>query len=154
MVMTMRTLLLDAFLPFRLSVTSNLVSGRIAEAYESLFGLTIPEWRLIAVIAEENPITQQAICARTRMDKVTVSRAAIALAGRKLIMRKENPADKRSQLLSLTATGHELYASIAPKALEMEEAAFATLSDAERHTLMGLLVRIDSALEPKGQGGS
>ncbi len=43
---------LDAFVPFRLSYTSNLVSDRIAKTYEALFGLSIPEWRLVAVIAE------------------------------------------------------------------------------------------------------
>ncbi|MGC7532760.1 MarR family winged helix-turn-helix transcriptional regulator, partial [Pandoraea pneumonica] len=75
------------FLPYRLSITSNLVSDRIAHAYESMFGLTIPEWRLVAVIAEVDAITQAEIGERTRMDKVTVSRAAIALVGRGLLER-------------------------------------------------------------------
>ena len=73
------SLVLADFIPYRLSVTSNLVSDSIARTYEALFGLTIPEWRLIAVIAETGGITQQAIGRATRMDKVTVSRAAIAL---------------------------------------------------------------------------
>ncbi|RZM10928.1 MAG: MarR family transcriptional regulator, partial [Sphingomonas sp.] len=81
------SLRLDAFIPFRLSYTSNLVSDRIARTYEALFGLTIPEWRLVAVIAEGGGITQAAIGARTRMDKVTVSRAAIALSARGLLAR-------------------------------------------------------------------
>ena len=42
---------LDRFVPYLLSVTSNRVSDRIARAYDALFGLTIPEWRLIALIA-------------------------------------------------------------------------------------------------------
>ena len=45
-------LVLDDFIPYRLSVTSNLVSDGIARTYEALFGLTIAEWRLVAVIAE------------------------------------------------------------------------------------------------------
>ncbi|MDA4836162.1 MarR family transcriptional regulator, partial [Enterobacter hormaechei] len=94
-------LVLDEFLPFRLSVTSNLVSGLIARAYQSLFGLSIPEWRLITVVAESGAITQQAIGARTRMDKVTVSRAAIALGERGLLARQGNPEDRRSHLLDL-----------------------------------------------------
>ena len=75
-------LVLDRFLPYRLSVTSNLVSDRIARAYAALFGLTIPEWRLVAVIAEVEAITQAEIGERTRMDKVTVSRAAASLIAR------------------------------------------------------------------------
>ena len=46
------SLRLDAFLPFRLSFTSNLVSERVAGTYRALFDLSIPEWRLVAVIAE------------------------------------------------------------------------------------------------------
>jgi DNA-binding MarR family transcriptional regulator len=80
--MAAKRLALDDFIPYRLSVTSNLVSDSIARTYESLFGLTIPEWRLVAVIAETGGVTQQAIGAKTLMDKVTVSRAAIALVDR------------------------------------------------------------------------
>jgi len=122
---------LDDFLPFRLSFTSNLVSDRIARAYQALFGLTIPEWRLVAVIAESDGITQQAIGANTRMDKVTVSRAAIALVERGLVERAPNAGDRRSHLLRLTASGRALYEQVAPKALELEQRIFGSF-DAER----------------------
>jgi DNA-binding MarR family transcriptional regulator len=84
----MTKLVLDRFLPYRLSITSNLVSDRIARIYEALFALSIPEWRLVAVIAEAETITQAEIGERTRMDKVTVSRAAIALVERGLQSRR------------------------------------------------------------------
>ena len=101
-------------------------------AYQSLFGLSIPEWRLVAVIAEEEAVTQAAIGTRTRMDKVTVSRAAIALAGRGLVERRPNKGDRRSHLLALTSAGQELYRAVAPKALELEARLFAGFSAAER----------------------
>jgi len=56
-------------------VASNAVSRLIARAYEDRFGLTIPPVRLIAGVAEDGPLTQQAIGARTVMDKVTGHRA-------------------------------------------------------------------------------
>lgn len=139
-------LILDDFLPYRLSVTSNLVSERIAQVYATLFALTIPQWRLIAVMAQEAAVSQQAICKRTHMDKVTVSRAAIELVARGLIIRTENLDDKRSHRLSLTPTGRELYASVAPKALEMERQIFAGLSNAETDQLKALLTRIETGL--------
>ncbi|TAK10784.1 MAG: MarR family transcriptional regulator, partial [Rhizorhabdus sp.] len=55
-------LTLDQFIPYRLSVTSNVVSDVIARAYEALFGLSIPEWRVMAVVAERDGVTQQGIC--------------------------------------------------------------------------------------------
>lgn len=138
---------LDAFLPYRLSITSNLVSEVIATAYESMFGLKIPEWRLVAVIAEAGPISQQAICRRTRMDKVTVSRAAIALVERGLVARAANPGDARSHLLSLTAAGEALYAEVVPKALDYEARIFAAFDQRELAQLNEMLARIDAAAQ-------
>ena len=136
-------LVLDRFIPFRLSFTSNLVSDSIARAYEALFGLSIPEWRVVAVVAETGGVPQQAICARTRMDKVTVSRAAIALVGRGLLDRGRNPDDGRSHLLTLTPAGRDLYAQIAPKALELERRIFGQLDPAAVALFVDTLRRID-----------
>jgi DNA-binding MarR family transcriptional regulator len=137
---------LDAFLPYRLSIASNLVSSAIATVYQSLFGLRVPEWRLICVLAEGKGLTQQALGVRTQMDKVTVSRAAIALAERGLVERAPNPGDQRSRVLTLTPSGRELYASVAPKALEMERALFADFDTAEQERLYDMLVRLERAV--------
>ena len=139
----MPRLVLDDFIPYRLSVTSNLVSDSIARTYESLFGLTIPEWRLIAVIAESDGITQQAIGRQTRMDKVTVSRAAIALVERGLLARRANADDRRSHLLDLTAAGRDLYAVVAPKALDLEQRIFSQFADGEVATFTAMLRRVE-----------
>lgn len=137
-------LVLDDFIPFRLSFTSNLVSDTIARTYEALFGLTIPEWRIVAVVAETGGVTQQAIGARTRMDKVTVSRAAIALVDRGLLARARNPGDGRSHLLALSAAGRDLYAQVAPKALELERRIFAAFDPGEVARFVAMLRRIDA----------
>ena len=41
---------LDDFLPYRLSVLTNRVSGAIARHYSERFGLSVPEWRVMAVL--------------------------------------------------------------------------------------------------------
>lgn len=136
---------LDAFLPYRLSITSNLVSDRIARTYETLFGLSIPEWRLVAVIAEAGAITQAELGERTRMDKVSVSRAAIALTARGVLARAPNASDRRSHHLSLTREGQALYEAVAPKALAMEAELFARFTPGELDTFTAMLRRIDAA---------
>jgi DNA-binding MarR family transcriptional regulator len=142
--MTDQDLRLDRFLPYRLSVASNLVSDAVATAYQAMFALSIPEWRLIAVIAESAPINQLDIGRRTRMDKVTVSRAAIALADRGLVERRPNPDDKRSHLLSLSVAGTALYHQVAPKALELEREIFRGFTAAELQALSDILARIET----------
>ena len=49
---TRPALVLSKYLPYRLSVASNKASGLIARAYQARFGLTIWEWRVIAVLGE------------------------------------------------------------------------------------------------------
>ncbi len=139
------TLKLDEFLPYRLSIASNALSDAVAAAYRTLFGLRIPEWRLVAVLAEDGALSQQALCGRTRMDKVTVSRAAIALAERRLVARAPNPEDQRSHLLALTREGWALYEQIAPKALELERRVFEGIAPEELEQFRVMLARIEVA---------
>lgn len=138
-------LALDNYLPYRLSVASNAVSGLIARAYEDRFGLTVPQWRLICVLAEDGALTQVQIVARTVMDKVTVSRAAQGLVRRHLVARSENAADGRSHVLALTPEGRRLYGDIAPLALAYEAALIAGLSPEEVKLLRRLLGRLQAA---------
>jgi DNA-binding MarR family transcriptional regulator len=137
---------LDTFLPYRLSIASNMVSGAIETTYRALFGLRIPEWRLVAMLAE-GELTQQALTRKTRMDKVTVSRAAIALAERGLVSRAPHPGDQRSHLLALSAAGRALYEEVAPKALEMEARIFAGFAEAEVAAFRTMLARIEEAAD-------
>ena len=136
---------LDSYLPYRLSVASNAVSGMIARAYEDRFGLSIPQWRLVCVLAEDGGLTQVQIVARTVMDKVTVSRAAQGLVKRHLIARSQNRMDARSHVLALTEAGRALYVEIAPLALAYEAALIAGLAPDEVNLLKRLLGRLQSA---------
>jgi DNA-binding MarR family transcriptional regulator len=139
------SLKLDAFLPYRLSVASNAVSDVIARAYRDLFGLKVPEWRLIAILAQSPGLTPQAIGARGQMDKITVSRAAHGLLERSLICARDNLLDKRSHCLELTATGIELYHAVVPAALKLERQIFGALNAAEIKLLGDLLRRVEQA---------
>lgn len=136
---------LEEFLPYRLSVTTNLVSNLVAGAYRQLFDIDIPEWRLIAVLAERSEMNQQSLGDATRMDKLTVSRAAARLAKRGLILRRTSELDRRNQLLSLTDDGRALYDHVAPKALEIEKTIFARLSERQRIQLGTILREIEAA---------
>jgi DNA-binding MarR family transcriptional regulator len=146
-----KRLLLDDFMPYRLSIASNRVSDAVASTYRSLFGLRIPEWRLVAVIAEADGITQQALCVATRMDKVTVSRSAIALVDRGLVERRANAGDQRSHLLALTPSGRALYEEVAPRALAIEQELFTSFSAGEIDVLRDMLARVQAAADAMEQ---
>ena len=141
---TAEPLSLGDYVPYRLSVASNAVSRLIARAYEDRFGLSIPQWRLMSVLAEGS-LTQQAAVTRTAMDKVRVSRAAQELVERRLAVRLANRIDRRSHSLELTAAGRRLFAEIAPLALAYEAALLAGLAPGEVATLKRLLGKLEDA---------
>lgn len=138
---------LSDFLPYRLSVTSNAVSDRVASAYQARFGLKVPEWRVLAVVAEQKQATQAALVAATQMDKMTVSRAVTALVARGLLARR-SAEDRRTLALRLTPAGEALHAEIAPMALGIERELLAGFSAAERDQLMQLLARLETCAKP------
>ena len=140
-----QALRLDDFLPYRLSLASNLVSEAIARAYARLFGLSIPEWRLVAVLAETNGSTQRDVVLRTRMDKVTVSRAALALVDRGLVRRLEHQNDRRSRVLILSSAGRALHADVAPQALRLEALLFRGFDEVELARFRASLLQLEAA---------
>ena len=135
-------LVLGDFLPYRLSVVTEAVSRLFAARYAERFGITIPEWRVLAVVGEAPPRSTQEVIERTRMDRVKVSRAAIRLADKGLLARRPDPADARAHLLSLTRRGEATYRGIVPLARETQAALSAVLTPKEEAALGALLGRI------------
>ncbi|HYD25481.1 MAG TPA: MarR family winged helix-turn-helix transcriptional regulator [Croceibacterium sp.] len=133
---------LNDFLPYLLSITSNAVSGRIALEYRQRFGLSVPEWRVMAVLGDSGPRTQRALTRLTVMDKVAVNRACKVLEERGLASRRPNAHDGRSHLLELTDTGVRMHDEIMPLALEMERRLFANFKPDEIAQFRHLLDRV------------
>ena len=129
------TLELDRFLPYRLSVLSNIVSTAISGAYEKRFGLTIPEWRVMAVLAMTPGLSAAEVAQRTAMDKVAVSRAVASLLRARRIVRQTARADRRRSLLRLSTAGEKVYAQVVPMALDYERDLLAPLSLKDREVV-------------------
>ena len=136
---------LEHFLPYRLSVLSNTVSGRIAKSYEQQFQLTIAEWRVMAVLGRFPGLTAAEVTERTAMDKVQVSRAVARLKETQRIEQRAVEGDRRARHLFLTEQGHEVYAEIVPLARDYEMRVTAGLSAAERVQLDRLLDKLTTA---------
>jgi DNA-binding MarR family transcriptional regulator len=130
-----KPLQLDRFLPYRLSVLSNTVSSAIAGAYERRFGLSIPEWRVIAVLAAREDLSAAEVAQRTAMDKVAVSRAVTSLLKARRVQRRVSRSDRRRSLLRLSAAGERVYREVVPFALAYERELLRPLDSAERAAL-------------------
>lgn len=133
---------LKEFLPYQLSITSNAVSGRISLEYKTRFGLSVPEWRVMAVLGDAGPLTQRELTRLTIMDKVAVNRACKVLEERELVSRHPNEHDGRSHRLQLTQSGARMHGEIMPLALEMERRLFSNFTLEEIEQFRYLLGRV------------
>ena len=123
---------LDDFLPYQLAVAAARVSRGFAERYREDFGITIPEWRVLAHLsAAGRPVSVREIHARVDMDKSKVSRAAARLERAGLVTKAENATDRRLVALTMTPAGAALVARIVPVALDWQAEMTARLGSAE-----------------------
>lgn len=145
---------LEHFVPYRLSVLTNIVSMSIAEAYEREFGLTIPQWRVVAVLARYPDLSAIEVAERTAMDKVAVSRAVQGLLASRRLVRTYDAGDRRRSRLKLSAAGRAVYTRVAPLALRYEEQLLDALSPSDRRALDRLIGRLTQRARDMQERGS
>ncbi|HEY7641430.1 MAG TPA: MarR family winged helix-turn-helix transcriptional regulator [Steroidobacteraceae bacterium] len=133
---------LEHFVPYRLSVLTNIVSMSIADTYEREFGLTIPQWRVIAVLARYPDLSAIEVAERTAMDKVAVSRAVQGLLAARRLVRTYDSGDRRRSRLRLSTAGKSVYTRVAPLALDYEKKLLDALSPTDRKALDRLIGRL------------
>ncbi|MDH3230015.1 MAG: MarR family winged helix-turn-helix transcriptional regulator [Alphaproteobacteria bacterium] len=133
---------LDSFVPYRLSVLQQEVSRLIATAYAEEYGLMRHDWRVMAALGNDQPLSANEVCDRTNMDKVQVSRAISRLLGRGLVARVQDGKDRRRWILRLTASGEEMYRNIVPAARAREAELLAALSESELGQLDALIDKL------------
>jgi DNA-binding MarR family transcriptional regulator len=135
-------LILENFLPYRLSILSNTVSSAIAIAYDKRFGLTIPEWRVMAVLGRFPGLSAVEVAERTMMDKVAVSRAVTKLLKKGRLEREFADADRRRSILNLSGEGRLVHDAVAPLALKFEADLLEGLTDEEIGALNSTIERL------------
>ncbi len=139
---------LDRFLPYLVNKLASRLSDDLARVYQKRFGITIPEWRVIAHLAENKNVSIREIFIRVAMDKSKVSRAAARLELSGYLEKQVNPADRRLIELQLTPKGRTLFEKIEPLALAFEQDTLANLSPQEADLFRTLINKLLAA-KPK-----
>lgn len=133
---------LRGFLPHQLNVLANRTSEGFSAIYSAGYGLSVPEWRILATLGEASPARAKDIEGTRHMHKTVVSRAVASLEERGLVASIPNEKDKRERFLSLTEAGRRLYDEIVPLGLAYEERFLAVLDADERATLARIMAKL------------
>jgi len=107
---------LENFLPYRLNRLADAVSRDFSAIYREKYGLTRPEWRLLATLGQYRTMTATEIGHHSAMHKTKVSRAVTALEKRRWLVRETDEADRRVEHLKLTKAGEDAYRTLVPLA--------------------------------------
>jgi DNA-binding MarR family transcriptional regulator len=143
---------LEDFLPYRLSVAANRVSRLFARRYSDAFGLSIPEWRVLAIVGRFGTLSPTSVGEWTAMDKVKVSRAAASLVARGMLRQAPDPEDGRGRLLRLTRKGAAVHDGMVPLACELEGQLAEGMSRTEWGALLKALDKLSSHAKECGGG--
>lgn len=138
---------LEEFLPYRLSVLANRLSRTFARRYQDEFGISIAEWRVIAVLGGFAPLSSNEIGDKTEMDKAKVSRAVAALLKAGLIAREGHPTDQRLIQLTLSRQGRRIYEAIVPRARALETELTRGLSRQDMARIHALLDQLGARID-------
>jgi DNA-binding MarR family transcriptional regulator len=137
---------LEHFLPYRLSLLTNTVSQGIAAVYSGVHGISVTEWRVLAVLGRYPGLAAFELVERTAMDKVAVHRAVKSLEARGLLERRTDSGDGRRRRLYLTRPrGEELREAIVPQAKAFEQRLLDSLTPKEIEHLDRLLAKLQRA---------
>lgn len=137
-----KELILEEFLPYRLSVLSFTVSTTIARVYEKRFSLSIPEWRVIAILGRFPGLSAVEVAERTMLDKVAVSRAVSKLIKKGRVDRLFADADRRRSILNLSDAGRKVHDEVAPLALSFEKDLLHSISKEDYAHFSEILERL------------
>ena len=98
-------LMLEAFLPYRLAVLAHTTSRALAGVYAERFGLSIPEWRILANLGRFGPLYAGELAERSSLDKPKVTRALQRLEAAGLTQRVVGAEDRRQVRILLSRRG-------------------------------------------------
>lgn len=93
--------------------------------------LGYPEQSVLLMLSAFGRINQETIGRHLMVDKGSITKTIAKLDAKKLILRWENPDNKREKLLDLTEAGREMIAKINQAQADWDQAVFAGLTGAE-----------------------
>jgi DNA-binding MarR family transcriptional regulator len=120
---------------------------RQTDACFARHGVTANQFVLLALLAEDDGITQQQLVQRASSDPNTVRAMLVLLESRGLVSRKRHPDDGRARNVTLTHKGRQTYNKLVKESEPLREQLLAVFQPEQADVLVGFLNRISDAME-------
>ena len=147
-----RGLLVNDFLTTLVVTTGNALRRTVTLQYTEQFGLTMPEWRVLSVLAEAREIPFAELTVSSATDKGQLSRTLRTMQERGLLDMRTEAAKKVTCVV--TKAGLALYKQVMPVARRKQAAFIRQLAPAERRVLFGALHKLRDLCGADGEEAS
>jgi DNA-binding MarR family transcriptional regulator len=136
-------------LSYRLHRVANLLSRGAEMRYRREFGVSLWEWRTVALLGgAAEPQSLNELARAAGMDKSQMSRVVAGLTKKKIVVRGSDASDGRGIRLSLAAKGGRLYQKLIRAAAQRDDVFRGCLTARERAALEAILTKL--AREARG----
>lgn len=121
---------------------------------EGAFGVSRSQWRIVAMLTEDGPMSPTQLAERTLLEEGRVSKLLTEVMGKGLVERVEDGADRRRATVRATAAGKKLYAGLFPQLAAINRRLMSVLDKQEADVLERCLRKLtDHALSIHAEGG-
>lgn len=127
---------------FQLRQLSNIYTKGSSSEYERNFGLTMNEWRCIALLHGKRGMSMNRLAEHAQFDRGLASRTVRGLEERGLLAREADATDGRGVVITLTAEGRALVSKVFPIAEERNARLLSCLTRSEREMLPNVLLKL------------
>ena len=133
--------------PYSLDDQIGYILRRVTQRHLAIFSEAVPEvtttqFAVIARLAEVGALSQNHLGRATAMDAATIKGVVDRLARLELVATAADPNDRRRLIVTLTATGADLFRNRVATALAVSKTTLAPLTTAEQRLLADLLARL------------
>ena len=135
-------LTIKGLLSYQLHLVANLLSRGAAMRYRREFGVSLWEWRTIALLGAQAPQSLNELARAAALDKSQMSRVVSGLIARGLVSRAADERDGRGIRLALTKAGAGVHLGLMRAAAWRNQVFLGCLTKSERACLERALAKI------------
>jgi DNA-binding MarR family transcriptional regulator len=144
--------LLEDRLSYRCLYIATRITRHLAPTWQAEYGLSVTNWRVMAVIGRFEPISAKEVAARTSTEAFFVTRAIDRLVEQGYAERGVDPDDRRKLSLSLTKLGHTVHREIEAMINDVEAELLAGLDSQQKKQILEALSVLQSRVQELGNG--
>jgi DNA-binding MarR family transcriptional regulator len=139
------------FVTARINAAAQALNRSSERRYLRRFDLTVPEWRMLSILAALGPCSARDVVGQVSIDKALISRTIKRLQARDFLEVRSNPDDRRTSKIELSAQGAAMYRKLLPFARRRQASLIEDLTGAERQALWSALEKLRRTAETLNQ---